>query len=70
MLMILFKILHYFALIIGIVFTLVMMIDYFMLHLNSKKEKTIFTINLEFFILTCMWYFMVYTIIKYLAELI
>jgi len=70
MLMILFKILHYFALIIGIVFTLVMMIDYFMLHLNSKKEKTIFTINLEFFILTCMWYFMIYTIIKYLAELI
>ena len=70
MLMILFKILHYFALIIGIVFTLVMMIDYFMLHLNSKKEKTVFTINLEFFILTCMWYFMIYTIIKYLAELI
>lgn len=70
MLMILFKILHYFALIIGIVFTLVMMIDYFMVHLNSKKEKSTFTINLEFFILTCMWYFMIYTIIKYLAELI
>lgn len=70
MLMILFRILHYIALIIGIVFTLVMMIDYFMVHLNSKKEKTVFVINLEFFILTCMWYFMVYTIIKYLVELI
>lgn len=70
MLMILFKILHYFALVIGIIFTLVMMVDYFMVHLNSKKEKTMFAINLEFFILTCMWYFMIYTIIKYLAELI
>ena len=70
MLMILFRILHYIALIIGIIFTLVMMIDYFMVHLNSKKEKSVFTINLEFFILTCMWYFMVYTIIKYLTGLI
>ena len=70
MLMILFRILHYIALIIGIIFTLVMMIDYFMVHLNSKKEKSVFAINLEFFILTCMWYFIVYTIIKYLAELI
>ena len=68
--MILFRILHYFALVIGIIFTLVMMIDYFMVHLNSKKEKSVFVINLEFFILTCMWYFMIYTIIKYLAELI
>ena len=70
MLMIIFTILHYIALIIGIVFVLVMTIDYFMLHTRTKKEKTLFTINLEFFILTCMWYFMVYTIIKYLAELI
>ena len=70
MLMIIFTILQYIALIIGIVFVLVMMIDYFMLHIKTKKEKTLFTINLEFFILTCMWYFMVYTIIKYLAELI
>lgn len=70
MLMILFRILHYFALVIGIIFTLVMMIDYFMVHLNSKKEKSVFAINLEFFILTCMWYFMIHTIIKYLAELI
>ena len=68
--MIIFTILHYIALVIGIIFVLVMMIDYFMVHLNSKKEKSVFTINLEFFILTCMWYFMVYTIIKYLAELI
>lgn len=70
MLMILFRILHYIALIIGIVFILVMMTDYFMLHTRSKKTKTVFAVNLEFFILTCMWYFMVYTIIKYLAELI
>ena len=70
MLMIIFTILHYIALIIGIVFTLVMMIDYFMVHLNSKKEKTVFSVNLEFFILTCMWYFMIYTIIKYLTGLI
>lgn len=68
--MLLFKMLHYIALIIGIIFTLVMMIDYFMVHLNSKKEKTVFSVNLEFFILTCMWYFMVYTIIKYLAGLV
>ena len=70
MLMIIFRILHYIALIIGIIFTLVMMTDYFMLHTRSKKTKTVFAVNLEFFILTCMWYFMVYTIIKYLAELI
>ena len=68
--MIIFRILHYIALIIGIVFTLVMMTDYFMLRTRSKKTKTVFAVNLEFFILTCMWYFMVYTIIKYLAELI
>ena len=68
--MIIFRILHYIALIIGIVFTLVMMTDYFMLHTRSKKTKTVFAVNLEFFILTCMWYFMVYIIIKYLAELI
>ena len=66
--MVIFKILHYIASFIGVVFLIILVVDVSVGYMRDNRPTSNFRMNLEFFIIGCMFYYIITTLLEKLAR--